>query len=137
MEGDNERKIYILLDISGVLIRDGKANQELINYLTSRKEVFSYTLLTNLGGDIEKVLLEQYGIPKFYEECITAGEAGYAKPHPEIFAMALERIGAKSEECVFVDDSEENVESVRLLGMQGIVYRNFESFQHDFEILLH
>ena len=46
-----------------------------------------------------------------------------AKPEPEIYRRAAERIGLAPEACVFVDDAEVNVRAAEALGMRGVVYR--------------
>ena len=38
----------------------------------------------------------------------------------------LRRYGLKSEECVFIDDTEENVLSAEELGFAGIVFTGYE-----------
>jgi len=127
MEYDDERKMYLLLDISGVLIIGNEANHELIEYLVSSCP------LDITSGD---VLTRRYGIPEFYDEIISAGETGYTKPNPKIFEEALRRLGAKPEDCIFVDDTVDNVEAARSLGMKGILYRNFVAFRAELETLI-
>jgi HAD superfamily hydrolase (TIGR01509 family) len=48
------------------------------------------------------------------------------KPEPEIYELAVERIGdgIGAAECLFVDDVEVNVEAARELGMTGIHFRS-------------
>ncbi|MCR5249963.1 MAG: HAD family phosphatase [Lachnospiraceae bacterium] len=51
---------------------------------------------------------------------------GVAKPDPEIYKILLERYELKAEECVFIDDTEENVRSAEKLGFKGIVFTGYE-----------
>lgn len=44
------------------------------------------------------------------------------KPDAEIYRCLLDRYQLNAEECVFLDDLEENVEAARAQGMQGIVF---------------
>lgn len=46
------------------------------------------------------------------------------KPDKAIYELLLKRYSLKAEECVFLDDSEKNVEAAREVGMQGIVFRD-------------
>lgn len=48
---------------------------------------------------------------------------GVSKPGPQIYAIALERLGIAPGEAVFVDDQAENVEGALDAGMQGILFR--------------
>ncbi len=59
-----------------------------------------------------------------FDAVLISGEIGMRKPDPEIFRHAAELIGVPPEECVFVDDLEQNAEGARAVGMHGIVHRN-------------
>jgi len=47
-----------------------------------------------------------------------------SKPSPVIFQAALKAIKAKAAETVFIDDILDYVQAARMLGLQGIHYRN-------------
>jgi HAD superfamily hydrolase (TIGR01509 family) len=50
--------------------------------------------------------LEALGLLEFFPECrITAADAGYLKPHPDIFSRALECLGVTTDEVVFIGDN--------------------------------
>ena len=136
MENNSGTVKFLLLDITGVLIRNGEPNHELIDYLVSSCPIDRISLLTNLDRNAGEILTRRYGLPEFFDEIISAGETGYAKPNPKIFEVALERLGAKPDECVFVDDTEENVASARSIGMKVILYRSFEEFSKEMNAAL-
>ena len=46
-----------------------------------------------------------------------------AKPGPEIFRLAADRLGLPPEACVFVDDWDKNVDAARAVGMHGVLHR--------------
>jgi len=48
------------------------------------------------------------------------------KPDPEIYKTLLRRYSLKAEECVFIDDTEENVISAEKLGLKGLVFTGYE-----------
>ena len=47
------------------------------------------------------------------------------KPDPEIYRTLLEKYGLQAEECLFIDDREDNVVAARELGMQAIRFENY------------
>ena len=47
-----------------------------------------------------------------------------AKPDPAIYRLLMDRYGLRAEECVYIDDREENVAAAEALGMCGIVFQN-------------
>lgn len=57
------------------------------------------------------------------------------KPDPEIYKLLLERYDLKPEECVFVDDTESNIEAARKLGIHGIVCKDFDQVVADLQKL--
>ena len=48
------------------------------------------------------------------------------KPEPGIYQELLSRFHLAPSECVFIDDKEENIEGGKALGINGIVFRDFE-----------
>lgn len=61
-----------------------------------------------------------------FDGCVFSFREGIVKPDPEIYKVLLRRYGLKAEECVFIDDTEENVRSAQKLGMAGIVFTGYE-----------
>lgn len=47
---------------------------------------------------------------------------GYRKPDNEAYRNMLHKINAEAQECIFVDDSEKNIEAAQSLGIHGILY---------------
>lgn len=41
-----------------------------------------------------------------------------------------------ADECVFIDDREENVTSAQALGMKGIVFKSYEQAREELKVLL-
>lgn len=48
------------------------------------------------------------------------------KPDPAIYEVLLETYGLKPEDCIFLDDREENVVVAELLGIHGIHFTGYE-----------
>ena len=76
---------------------------------------------------------------KAYDECAGSLEfmpymdgglvsflAGKTKPDPEMYRMFLERYLLQADECVFVDDTEENVKAAKAIGFTGIEFHGPE-----------
>ena len=55
---------------------------------------------------------------------ILSYEVKMIKPMPEIYRLLLERYALKPEECVFLDDSEENIEGARRAGIQTVLFKD-------------
>lgn len=62
-----------------------------------------------------------------FDAVVVSGEVGYAKPAPEIYRVAAERLERPIEECVLVDDLHDNVAAAVRLGMVGVHHRDVAS----------
>ena len=76
---------------------------------------------------------------KAYDECagslafmpymdggLVSFRAGRTKPDPEMYRMFLEEYGLFAEDCIFVDDTPENVTAAEGLGFTGIVFTDLK-----------
>jgi len=66
---------------------------------------------------------EKFPEVMLFDEYVLSFEVGFMKPHPRIYREALEKAGTKAEECVFIDDREENVQSAEKLGIRGVLFK--------------
>ena len=73
---------------------------------TLRLEKYKIGLVTNsmLPMWMRDIELEAYEIIDYFDVRITSGDTGYIKPHPFIYQKALELLGMKPDEAVFVGD---------------------------------
>ena len=55
-----------------------------------------------------------------FDEVVLSADAGVRKPDPAIFRLVLDRLGVTAEECLFVDDSEENLAAAQRLGFSSL-----------------
>ncbi len=76
-------------------------------------------LLSNAAADLEQLITEQFEVHIDFDDRVISGLVGMAKPEPEIFHLASERIGVRPEGCFFIDDLPANVEAARSVGMQA------------------
>jgi len=98
-------------------------NPPVLDILTRLKNRYKLILLSNT--DVERFGFIRKTFPDvlIFDEYVLSFETGYLKPHPQIYQEALEKARAKAEECVFIDDLEENIEGARNVGLETILYR--------------
>jgi HAD superfamily hydrolase (TIGR01509 family) len=63
------------------------------------------------------------GIEDLFDLFLSSGREGICKPDMRIFELACQRLGIPPEQCLFMDDSEANIESARQIGMQAILWQ--------------
>lgn len=57
-----------------------------------------------------------------FEHRLYSADLGLAKPDPQIFKVTCERLDARPEDLLFVDDRLENVEAARALGIRSVLF---------------
>ena len=73
-------------------------------------------------------VLRRHGLLKILDAVVISGEVHARKPDPEIFKIALERLGTQAEETLFVgDDPERDIRGAASVGMQTRLFQNGSS----------
>jgi putative hydrolase of the HAD superfamily len=87
----------------------------------ARRQGISTALVSNSWGSTG---YERGRFPELFDEVVVSGETGLRKPEPEIYLHTARLLGVPADECVFVDDLEQNVEGARAVGMTAFVHRS-------------
>lgn len=62
-------------------------------------------------------------------------DTGYRKPDARAFLHACEQLGAKPQECLFVDDREGNCEGAREVGLKSILFESADQVRRELRTL--
>jgi HAD superfamily hydrolase (TIGR01509 family) len=95
---------------------------------------YKTAVLSNADRTLRERFVEKGGALELFDLLVCSGEVGVAKPDPRVYALTAERLGAPAAECVFIDDSERNVDAARAAGMEAVYFRIDEG--HDLEAQL-
>lgn len=61
------------------------------------------------------------GLAKYFDFILASAQAGYAKPHPGIFQLALAKSGIAAQQALHVGDSwEEDIKGAQQVGVDGL-----------------
>lgn len=68
---------------------------------------------------------ENAGLPldKSFKKLFFSHEMCLLKPDPEIYLQSIAGSGHKAEECLFIDDSQRNVDGALAVGMHAVLFR--------------
>jgi putative hydrolase of the HAD superfamily len=83
-------------------------------------------LLTNNVREWEPLWRSMLPVDEIFEWVVDSAFVGCRKPEAKIFEITLERLGVPAEECLFVDDVEDNCIAARRLGMTPVHFRDNE-----------
>jgi len=81
------------------------------------------SVLSNADRSLRGRLEGELALHHLFDDVVVSAEVGMAKPRPEIFRLAAERLGLPPAACVFVDDWDKNVEAARAVGMEAVLHR--------------
>lgn len=59
--------------------------------------------------------------PQLFDELVFSWQVGCRKPNPDIYNLALDRLGVAAERAVFLDDSANMVEGAKAAGLTGVL----------------
>ncbi len=69
----------------------------------------------------------------WFDDLVISGESGSVKPNKALYDLAVEKAGVAKEECLFVDDQQENVEAAEKLGIPSVLFKNTKQFRKAIE----
>lgn len=128
-------KHHIRLQFAGLNLKNAETERELAEKFCSRTESFlernqqllrrlkhAYKLgvVSNFYGNVD-VLCREAGLAESLDAILDSTKLGISKPSPEIFRIALGKLGVAPQDAVFVGDSyERDMLPSRHLGMKTV-----------------
>ncbi len=98
--------------------REIKGTRKIIEGL--KQKGYKLGLLSNHAKEWIIYCETNYKYQGLFHEVVYSYQAGFSKPHPNIFLFILKKLKVKPEECLFIDDHIKNIESARRLGFNTI-----------------
>jgi putative hydrolase of the HAD superfamily len=110
-------------------------DRELIAFIRALRPKVKTGLISNAWDGL-RPYLEREKFADAFDALTISAEVGMMKPDPAIFQHALEQVGVKPKEAVFVDDFSENITGCESIGMRGIHFKSVEQTLKDLKKLL-
>ena len=92
----------------------------------TRRRGYKVGLVSNLSRS-DTLWLYEFELDSHFDALVLSCEVGAAKPEPEIYRVAAERLGVAPEQCVFVDDMPSYIAGAKSVGMTGVRINRFGS----------
>jgi HAD superfamily hydrolase (TIGR01509 family) len=103
--------------------------EHVIEVARANHGVLPMAVVTGGYRDVILPTLKAAGILDLFEFVITADDVNHSKPAPDLYARAMERIGAAPGDCLVYEDSEIGMMSARGAGAGRIV--DIREWPHD------
>ena len=94
---------------------------EVLKYLKDKK--YSMTIITNGFSDIQDIKMNGSGLQGYFDRVITSNQAGWLKPHKQIFDFAVKQADVAKSDCLMVGDNlSTDIEGARNAGIDQVFY---------------
>ena len=97
---------------------------------------FQVALFSNVQA-YHAAFLRKLGYYDDFSPVILSYKIGYDKPSLEAYLTMLSQIKADPENCIFIDDKQENVDAALALGIDAILFLNLEQIKEELHQRLH
>jgi len=77
-----------------------------------RMAIASSTVIENI-----RLIIGSLGITKYFQSVITGHDVTEGKPHPQVFLLAAQKLGAKPKNCLVIEDAVAGIKAAKGAGM--------------------
>lgn len=117
-----------------VFIETQNVNNEVTEFVKSLKKNFLVVLLTNNYHDLVQNIKSNYY--DFFHYIYASNELGIKKPDKQIYKRVLDDLSLAASECIFVDDKEKNLTPADELGMNTILFTDFNDLKNNIDMIV-
>ena len=110
-------------NIQDVLFMD-KTNLEFVNSLKSNN--YKLYILSNFHKPAFNKISTIHNFSEIFDGKVISCDCHLLKPEPEIYELIIGKYGLIPEETAFIDDSQNNVDAAKKLGINGIHLKNMK-----------
>ena len=103
-------------------------DEDLAAWARGLKNRYRLAALSNAGADLER-RLDRFGLANVFEVVLNSHRVGLAKPDRAIYQLAIDRLGVRPWQILFVDDKERNTAVAREMGFRTHTYRDLQGLQ--------
>jgi len=105
-----------------------------IPFAEARKDNYHYALLSNDVSAWSRHITAHHRLDAYLPVKIVSADVHCRKPDARIFEIALDMLGVPAGDCIFIDNSAENLRTARGLGMDTVLF-NRDSETYDGKVV--
>jgi beta-phosphoglucomutase len=81
-----------------------------------KAEGYRMAVCSNSVRQTVQVMMERGGLAPYFDTMLSNEDVTHAKPHPEIYITAMDKLGLSPKECLVVEDNDHGVAAARASG---------------------
>jgi len=89
--------------------------------------------LTNWSHQTYPIAQKRYDFLSWFEGVVVSGEEKCIKPDPKIYNIILDRYALNANDCLFIDDNQNNVDAAIAYGMESVLFESPEKLRSQLE----
>lgn len=102
-------------------------NDGFLDFVQEVGKRYKLAIISNDSSRWSKYLREKFDINRYFEVISISGDLKMQKPNACIFELTIEKLAVKAEDCFYIDDREDNLETAKKLGMKPIMFNSRNS----------
>ncbi|MGL5150878.1 MAG: HAD family hydrolase [Clostridium sp.] len=111
--------------------------EESVEFLRGLKSSgYKIYYLSNFHDLAFKYVNEKYDFFSLFDGGVVSYEENLLKPEKEIYIRLLDKYKLKNDECIFIDDTLENVNSAIELSINGIIFDDIKNVEEKFQTIV-
>lgn len=124
-------------EVAEGIATESTLNEPLAKYIEQKlRPHYKIALLSNIGRGWVKDFFDTHQLHGLFDEVVLSNEEGITKPNPLVFQHTADKLGLSPDECVMIDDREENCEGAKAAGMTALSYTSNDTLYRDLTALL-
>lgn len=97
-------------------------DQAVVDYIRELKEKYLIGMITDNKVDRIETILKEKGLEELFDVVVISAQVHSGKTEERIFEEALKRSNLKPQECVFIDNTAQNLEVPAKMGFRTVYF---------------
>lgn len=97
-------------------------DREVVGYIRELKEKYLIGMITDNKVDRIETILKEKGLEELFDVVVISAQVHSGKTEERIFEEALKRSNLKPQECVFIDNTAQNLEIPAKMGFRAVYF---------------
>ena len=97
-------------------------DQAVVDYIRKLKEKYLIGMITDNKVDRIETILKEKGLEELFDVVVISAQVHSGKTEEKVFEEALKRSNLKPQECVFIDNTAQNLEVPAGMGFRTVYF---------------